>query len=145
MKHHGILRLVSIRSIAPSLCNVLVWPQRCACLANRLDDFSGCAERASDVLWIFGSPLAFPFVFCFPKDPPPYNVDEYPNKWDHFMIHEPCQNPCECKWRVRWCCSVLQQHHTPSPSNYFHQRISSSRLFLRWGLICTSTNNLFTS
>eukprot|EP00041_Stephanoeca_diplocostata_P016902 m.335127 g.335127 ORF g.335127 m.335127 type:complete len:522 (+) comp20523_c0_seq3:207-1772(+) len=86
----------SCREICHSIGGAQCLVAGCACLADRLDDFSGCAERAADVLWIFGSPLAFPFVFCFPKDPPPYNEAEYPNKWDHFMIHEPCQNPCEC-------------------------------------------------
>lgn len=47
--------------------------------------FSGPAERLADLFWILGSPLAFPCVFLFPKSPPPYDEESFPNSWDRYV------------------------------------------------------------
>eukprot|EP00038_Savillea_parva_P012186 m.202849 g.202849 ORF g.202849 m.202849 type:complete len:520 (-) comp21955_c0_seq1:27-1586(-) len=68
----------------------------CLAMASALDFVSGPLERFADVIWVLGSPLAFPCVFLFPKTNPPYDEAQYPNQWDHFMIYAPCQHCLYC-------------------------------------------------
>ena len=51
------------------------WKQGCGCnacfgtVADVLEMVSPVVEQIGTCIWILGSPLAFPIIFCFPSEP----------------------------------------------------------------------------
>ena len=65
--------------------------------ANCLETVSPCIEWLSDLIWVFGSPLAFPFIFCF--DP---GTTES-GGWRISMLESPLRRPLECCGAMTCC------------------------------------------
>jgi len=75
------------------------WTEGCGCdgclgvVADGLETVNPCMEYVADVIWCFGSPLAFPFVFCF-NDGPETNPPG--GGWQLPMIQTPLRVPIKC-------------------------------------------------
>lgn len=62
-------------------------------VADGLETVNPCMERVADAIWIFGSPLAFPIVFCFGDGP---ETDPPGGGWRVPMILTPIKHPLRC-------------------------------------------------
>jgi len=75
------------------------WTDGCGCdsvfgvVADGLETVNPCMESIADVIWFFGSPLAFPFVFCFDDGP---ETDPRGGGWQMAMIATPLRSPLRC-------------------------------------------------
>lgn len=67
----------------------------CGKCADCLEVTTPCVEWFADLIWVLGSPLAFPFIFCF--DPETNET----GGWAISMLQAPCRRPIEC------CCFSL--------------------------------------
>jgi len=75
------------------------WKDGCGCnqcfgvVADCLETANPCMEYVADIIWVFGSPLAFPIVFCFSDGP----ATEPPGGgWQLPMIQTPLRIPLKC-------------------------------------------------
>jgi hypothetical protein len=50
-------------------------------------------EYIADLIWCFGSPLAFPLIFCFDEGDP---TEPPGGGWEMAMIQTPCRKPIMC-------------------------------------------------
>jgi len=80
--------------VSENCCNC--WTEGCGCdgcfgvVADGLETINPCMEYVADVIWCFGSPLAFPLIFCFddgPETTPPGGG------WQLAMISTPVRVP----------------------------------------------------
>jgi hypothetical protein len=62
-------------------------------LANGFDAMNPALECISNAIWMLGSPLAFPIVFCFDSGP---DTNPPGGGWQIPMIMTPCRTPCRC-------------------------------------------------
>jgi len=75
------------------------WKEGCGCnavfgvVADGLEAVNPCMEWTADLIWILGSPLAFPIVFCFGSDP---ESDPPGGGWQIPMIMTPIKTPLRC-------------------------------------------------
>ena len=75
------------------------WTEGCGCdgcfgcVADGLEAINPCMEYFADVIWCFGSPLAFPFVFCFSSDP---QTNPPGGGWQIPMLQTPVRRPLKC-------------------------------------------------
>jgi hypothetical protein len=60
--------------------------------ATGLDSINPIVEGLSDLIWCLGSPLAFPFIFCFSPDPHTFETSGY----EISMMGSPLRRPCTC-------------------------------------------------
>jgi hypothetical protein len=60
--------------------------------AQVLEGVTPIVEQLGNVIWIFGSPLAFPLVFCFSPDPHTKESSGY----EISMCEAPCRRPITC-------------------------------------------------
>lgn len=77
--------------------------------ADCLECVSPGIEYCNDVIWCFGSPIAFPIIFCFSENP---ENEEQPQGagggWSITMLSTPCQMPIVCcfatlcPWAGQW-------------------------------------------
>ena len=66
-------------------------------IADCLECAAGPLEYCADVIWCFGSPLAFPIVFCFSAEPQNSEQPQGPGGgWDITMLQSPVRNPLMC-------------------------------------------------
>lgn len=78
-------------------CNC--WTEGCGCdgafglVADGLETINPAMEYIADLIWICGSPLAFPIVFFFDKGP---ETEPPGGGWKMAMIKAPCQAPLRC-------------------------------------------------
>jgi hypothetical protein len=61
-------------------------------IADCLELVTPVAEQIGNIIWIFGSPLAFPIIFCFPSAPHTAESSGY----EISMIEAPVRHPCIC-------------------------------------------------
>jgi hypothetical protein len=61
-------------------------------IADGLECISPAIEQVADCIWVFGSPLAFPIIFCFPSAP---HTDKS-SGYEVSMLQAPCQRPFLC-------------------------------------------------
>ena len=89
------------------------WKQGCGCnacfgtIADGLEMVTPVVEQIGTCIWILGSPLAFPLIFCFPAEPHTKESSGYAIS----MMEAPCRRPCTCclatlcvpcaQWHVR--------------------------------------------
>lgn len=79
------------------------WLEGCGCdscfslCADCLEAMSPFVESCASTIWCLGSPLAFPFVFCFDSDP---HTNES-SGWSISMLQAPFRRPLEC------CCATI--------------------------------------
>ena len=96
------------------------WTGGCGCdagfgmIADGLEAINPCMESIADCIWILGSPLAFPIVFCFP---PGEETDPPNGGWQMPMIQTPCQRPCHCLLYTA-CTPCGQWHMRRKALNY---------------------------
>jgi hypothetical protein len=65
--------------------------------ADCLEAVNPCMELVADSIWILGSPLAFPIVFCFNPDPENSEQSQGPGGgWQLDMMGTPCRRPFVC-------------------------------------------------
>lgn len=75
-----------------------VWKEGCGCdgafagCADGLQRVQPCLQAFSSAIWCLGSPVAFPFVFCFSPEP---HTNES-SGWAISMLQAPCAEPCAC-------------------------------------------------
>lgn len=75
------------------------WTEGCGCdgcfgvVADGLEAINPCMEHVAKVIWICGSPLAFPLVFCFDDGP---QTDPPGGGWQLAMILTPVRAPLRC-------------------------------------------------
>jgi len=60
--------------------------------ADCLEVINPAMEMVGNAIWIFGSPLAFPLIFCFPSDPHTHESSGY----DISMLQAPLRRPFVC-------------------------------------------------
>jgi hypothetical protein len=60
--------------------------------ADGLEAVNPCMESIAGVIWIFGSPLAFPFIFCFSPDPHTHESSGY----EISALQAPMYRPITC-------------------------------------------------
>jgi hypothetical protein len=74
------------------------WKEGCGCnscfgtCANVLEVVTPFVEQVGNCIWIFGSPLAFPLIFCF--SPAPHTKES--SGYEISMLEAPCRRPCTC-------------------------------------------------
>lgn len=73
----------------------------CGACAQCLETVTPAVEWFSDMIWIFGSPLAFPIIFCFD----PETNDS--GGWQISMLQSPTRRPLECCLSTL-CCPCAQ-------------------------------------
>ena len=65
--------------------------------ADCLEFAAGPVEYCADLIWCFGSPLAFPLVFCFSPEPQNSEQPQGPGGgWDVAMLQTPMRKPVHC-------------------------------------------------
>lgn len=65
--------------------------------ADCLETVSPCIEYCADAIWCFGSPLAFPCIFCFSPDPENEDQPQGPGGgWSIGMLQTPGALPAMC-------------------------------------------------
>jgi hypothetical protein len=75
------------------------WTEGCGCdgcfgcVADGLEAVNPAMEYVADLIWVCGSPLAFPLVFCFDSGPP---TDPPGGGWQLPMIETPLRRPIQC-------------------------------------------------
>ena len=80
------------------------WKEGCGpidpCLgftADGLEAITPAIEMCADCIWIFGSPLAFPFIFCFSPNPEAEQQPSGPSGgWEMTMMQTPLGKPLTC-------------------------------------------------
>ncbi len=60
--------------------------------ADGLEVVNPVVEQIGSLIWIFGSPLAFPCIFCFSPEP---HTDES-SGYEISMLQAPCKRPFTC-------------------------------------------------
>ena len=73
--------------------------------AEVLEAVTPVVEQFGNVIWIFGSPLAFPLVFCFSPDPHTKESSGY----EISMCEAPCRRPITCCFATL-CVPCAQWH-----------------------------------
>lgn len=63
------------------------------CVADGLETVNPVLEYVADCIWICGSPIAFPLVFCFDKGP---ETNPPGGGWQMPMIQTPLKKPLHC-------------------------------------------------
>jgi len=87
------------------------WKQGCGCnacfgaTADVLETVTPAVEAVGNCIWIFGSPLAFPLIFCFAAAPHTRESSGY----EMSMLEAPCRRPCTCC--AASCCIPCAQHY----------------------------------
>lgn len=72
------------------------------CVASGLEAINPIMEYVADCIWICGSPLAFPLVFCFP---PGQETEPPGGGWQISMMETPIRAPCQwCIFTMLPCC-----------------------------------------
>lgn len=98
-----LLRELGLGEIVDNVC-CDCWTDGCGLdgcfglVADGLEVINPCMEYIADVIWCFGSPLAFPIVFFFdsgPETTPPGGG------WQMAMIQTPIRKPLHC------CCYLI--------------------------------------
>lgn len=74
-------------------------------LADGLECISPAFEQVASCIWIFGSPLAFPIIFCFPSVPHTNKSSGY----EVSMLEAPMKRPCLCCFYT--ICFPCGQYH----------------------------------
>lgn len=75
------------------------WTNGCGCngafgaIADGLEAVNPAMEYCADCIWLMGSPLAFPLVFCFPAGP---ETDPPGGGWQISMLSAPLKRPLKC-------------------------------------------------
>lgn len=65
--------------------------------ADCLEAVNPCMEVVAEAIWILGSPLAFPIIFCFNPDPENAEQSQGPGGgWQLAMMGTPCRRPLVC-------------------------------------------------
>ena len=83
--------------IGDNCCNC--WTEGCGLdpcfgvVADGLETVNPCMEYVADIIWCFGSPLAFPFIFCFDDGP---QTEPPGGGWKLAMIKAPIKAPFRC-------------------------------------------------
>jgi hypothetical protein len=67
----------------------------CGVVANGLEAVNPAMEYFADCIWLLGSPLAFPIVFCFPAPSPDETVPPG-GGWSLSMLNAPLRRPLHC-------------------------------------------------
>lgn len=75
------------------------WKEGCglngcfAAIADGLETINPFMEAAADFIWIMGSPLAFPLIFCFSPGP---ETSPHGGGWQISVLQAPCRRPLQC-------------------------------------------------
>jgi hypothetical protein len=102
----GMLRRFGRNDEADCVDNICCdcWTEGCGLdgcfgiVADGLETINPAMEYVADVIWICGSPLAFPIVFCFP---PGEETEPPGGGWQMSMMQTPLKRPLQC------CCFTL--------------------------------------
>jgi hypothetical protein len=75
------------------------WTQGCGlnscfgAIADGLETINPAMSAIADVIWIMGSPFAFPIIFCFDAGP---ETEPPGGGWQVPMIETPLRRPIQC-------------------------------------------------